>query len=234
MDENGKQATQNPPVYLSFKTLQSAVASLREHGLPNKLDRSAWGSRSGLDQTQILSAFRFLGFVDQQSNTQDSLRGLVGVKENTEEEKKFLASILRDRYSKVFELDLKTATPLQFNEAIGAYGAGGTTRDRSVRFFIKAAKYCGIELSKRLTKAVGTRSAPDSSRAPRRASTASGGDNSSDGPITSAMKTITLPKAGGSLTISGDFNWFQLVGDERELVLSIIDKMAEFESRETK
>jgi hypothetical protein len=48
------------------------------------------------------------------------------------------------------------------------------------------------------------------------------------------MKTITLPKAGGSLTISGDFNWFQLVGEERELVLGIIDKMAAFEGRETK
>jgi hypothetical protein len=88
MEEGGKPSVQNPPVYLSFKTLQSAIASLREHGLPNKLDRSAWGSRSGMDQTQILSAFRFLGFVDQQSNTQEPLRNLVAVKENTEEEKK--------------------------------------------------------------------------------------------------------------------------------------------------
>jgi hypothetical protein len=77
MVENENQAAQNPPVYLSFRTLQSAVASLREHGLPNKLDRSAWGTRSGFDQTQILSAFRFLGFVDQQSNTQKPLRDLV-------------------------------------------------------------------------------------------------------------------------------------------------------------
>ena len=39
------------------------------------------------------------------------------------------------------------------------------------------------------------------------------------------MKTITLTAAGGTLTLNGTFNPFSLVGDERTLVYSIIDKM---------
>jgi hypothetical protein len=236
MGETKDQTPQNPPVYLSFKTFQSSVASLREHGLPSKLDRSVWSTRSGLDQTQILSAFRFLDFVDGQSNTQQRLRDLVATKENSDEEKKILAAILKERYAKVFALDLKSATPLQFNEAIGSYGATGTTRDRSVRFFIKAAKHCGIELSKRLTKAVASRSNSSSTKTANRRARSKSSNRQSNNEGTSqestAMKTVTLPLAGGELTISGNFNWFQLVGDERTLVLGIIDKMVEFENKQ--
>jgi hypothetical protein len=226
-----KETPQNPPVYLSFKTLRSAVAGLREHGLPSKLDRSAWSNRSGFDQTQILSAFRFLGFVDSQSNTQQSLRNLVEAKENSEEEKKILAGILKDRYAKVFDLDLNSATPLQFSEAIGNYGATGTTKDRAIRFFVKAAKHCGISLSKRLTRAVPGRNGPSSTKRAASRQDPAKAEDTPTAPQSAAMKTIKLPKAGGSLTISGDFNWFELVADERELVLGIIDKMAAFENK---
>ena len=44
------------------------------------------------------------------------------------------------------------------------------------------------------------------------------------------MKVIELPQAGGNLTLSGTFNPFELVGSERDLVYSIIDRMQEFEA----
>ncbi len=43
------------------------------------------------------------------------------------------------------------------------------------------------------------------------------------------MKTIQLHTVGGTLTVSGTFNPFGLIGKERELVYSIIDKMNEYE-----
>jgi hypothetical protein len=43
------------------------------------------------------------------------------------------------------------------------------------------------------------------------------------------MKTVTLVGAKGVLTLSGDFSFFDLAGDERELVFTIIDKMKAFE-----
>lgn len=45
------------------------------------------------------------------------------------------------------------------------------------------------------------------------------------------MRTISLPVAKGTLTLSGSFNPFQLIGEERDLVYQIIDKMNEYEQK---
>jgi hypothetical protein len=222
-------------VYLSFKTFQSAIANLRAHGLPNRLDRSAWASRSGMEQGQIYSAFKFLGLIDKLGNTQESLKKLVAVQENSNEEKAILKEILKQRYQKVFALNLETVTPMQFAEAIGSYNAGGSTRDRAIRFFIKAAAHVGIPLSKRLGKGPATtttkRHKPKSNLGDQSSAAVTKGDGDSAG--AQQIKTITLPEVGGSLTVSGTFNAFELTGNERQLVYEIIDKMIEFEKRMT-
>lgn len=214
-------------VYLSFKTFQAALANLRSHGLPSKLDRSAWHSRSGLDQSQILSAFKFLGLIDEAGNVQESLSKLVAAPENSPEEKSILKDILRLRYQKVFALNLQTATPMQFSEAFGSYNATGTTRNRAVRFFVKIGNYAGIELSKRLTRGVRTIGSPkrNGSKARRQPTTEIATDTGQQ------IKTILLPQVGGKLTVSGTFNAFELAGEERQLVYDIIDRMMEFERK---
>ena len=233
--QNGKQET--VPVYLGLKTFQSAIQSLRTHGLPDSLDRTAFGSRSGAEQTQILSAFRFMGLLNDSNKTQESLRALVKAKENTTEEKSILAAILKERYANAFALNLEAATPGQLDKAIGDYGATGATRDRSVRFFLKACEYCGIKMSARLT-----------ARKPRSASSATGNDdeqtaqqntertirrrgrkNEFQPPAASNIKSVSLPNVGGNLTVSGTFNYFDLEGEERDLVLGIIDMLKKFE-----
>jgi hypothetical protein len=234
IDDNGRNGS--VPVYLSFKTFQSAVESLRTHGLPDSLDRTAFGSRSGGEQTQILSAFRFLGLLDENNRTQESLRALVKAEDNTAEEKGVLAALLKERYANAFALNLEAATPAQLDKAIKDYGAGGATIDRSVRFFLKACEHCGIKLSSRLT-----------ARKPRSISTTSaGGDEQGEQPTidrasrkrrkgetqhsaSTHIKTVSLPNAGGTLTISGTFNYFELEGDERELVHAVIDTLKKFE-----
>ena len=73
---NDSGSNEKVPVYLSFKTFQSAIQNLRTHGLPNNIDRSTFDSRSGQEQTQIISAFKFLGLIDENNNTQETLRQL--------------------------------------------------------------------------------------------------------------------------------------------------------------
>lgn len=48
--ENESSARTPGAPYVSFKTFQSGVQSLRTHGLPEKIDRSVWASKSGADQ----------------------------------------------------------------------------------------------------------------------------------------------------------------------------------------
>jgi hypothetical protein len=225
------------PVYLSFKTFQSAIQSLRTHGLPDSLDRTAFGSRSGAEQTQILSAFRFMGLINDSNKTQEPLRTLVKAKENTAEEKTVLAALLRLRYKNAFALNLESATPAQLDKAIGDYGATGATKDRAVRFFIKACEHCEIKLSARLTarKPRSTSGNGNADEQPTQHTERMGRrrrGNETQGPASANIKTVSLPNVGGTLTVSGTFNYFELEGDERELVLGIIDMLKSFEKEQ--
>jgi hypothetical protein len=243
---NDIAASDKVPVYLSFKTFRAAIQNLRTHGLPAAIDRSTFDSRSGQEQTQIISALKFLALIDESNRTQQALRDLKEARENSGEEKALLSELLRQRYAKVFALDLENTTPNALEVAIGEYGATGTTRDRAVRFFIKAAEYAGIKLSTRLTK--GLRSRPptpheslpsdatteadaeknNGSRTPKRRTKKPQGQTNPE-TAGNAMKQIALPKVNGTLSISGTFNPFGLVGNERKLVYKIIDLMTAFE-----
>jgi hypothetical protein len=238
------------PPYLSFTTFRAAVQNLRAHGLPTKLDRTTWGSRSGAEQGQIWGGFRFLDLMDSAGVPSQRLSALVNAVENSDEEKSQIASLLRAYYERVFELNLKTATPKQLDDAMGLYGVTGATRKRAVRFFIKAAMHSGIPLSTRLTSNLRERaiangngeSAAENGETPKsttprtprrttrkRAQIPPGNTGQQTVPNGSAMKTIQLPGVTGSLTISGTFNPFGLMGAERDLVYKIIDMMSEFE-----
>ena len=232
------------PVYLSFVSFRSAVQSLRTHGLPDKVDRTAWQSRSGGEQSQIISAFRFLGLIDGSDNTQPSLKKLVDAQENTEQEKSILSTLLHEKYGKLFELNLKAATPGQVSEAIASYGPTGATRDRAVRFFLKAAYHCGIPLSSRLTAGMRSKDSSDPSdtedgsvpqatprRRRRRASVGEAPEPKDEEISGKAVKTVSLLETGGTLTLSGTFNPFELDGEERKLVYDIIDLMKSYEQK---
>ncbi len=242
------QNDDTPPPYLPFPTFLAAIKSLRDHGLPTKIDKSAFSSRSGTDQRHIMGAFKFLKLIDSDDLPQPLLKSLHDSKPNSEDEKRILGELIKSNYSAVFNsVSLDSATPQQLRDAIGSYGIDGSTRDRAVRFFIKAAEHCNIVLSGRLTRV--TRNRGDAS-----VTTASSGAavttpkvahkkrrgrpprveqpivHNSDAP----MKQISLPIANGTLVLSGSFNPFQLMGEERELVYSIIDKMNEYENKAKK
>ena len=67
--------------YVAFKSFCSAIQSLRIHGLPPTLNRTAWENRSGAEQSQILGALTFLGLINDKGETQETLKQLVGLAE---------------------------------------------------------------------------------------------------------------------------------------------------------
>jgi hypothetical protein len=235
------------PPYLPFATFRAAVQSLRVHGIPDKLERTAWDSRSGGDKVLINSAFQFFGLMDEQGNPQQILKKLTSVEENSDGEKLILKQLIEYAYANVFSLNLRTATIGLIAEAIGKMGVTGATRDRAVRFFIKAAHHSGIVLSSRLTSKMRSRSESDngntrdeieestsatSSVRPCRRRRTPGEivdhRNSNPTPGT-AVRTVSLRGTAGELTLSGTFNAFDLDGAERKLVYDIIDLMKKYE-----
>lgn len=235
-------APQVPPPYLPFATFLSGVQNLRDQGLPDPVDRTAWRTKSGADQSSLMSAFKFLGLINEDGRTQDALRALEAVDGGSEDEKRVLLDVLQARYPAVFALDLKTATPGQLNEAFRSFG-DFSTLSRAVRFFLKAASYCGVAMSPRLATDLRERrgrsgskgsnengttrrrrksrtpEAPPPPPPPPAARTVSG----------DAMKTVTLSDVGGTLTLAATFNTFLLEGEERNLVFKMLDLMSELE-----
>src|SRR5947209_7049600 len=103
-----KNEKQVLPPYVSFRTILSLLDKLKADGIPQRLDRSYWGSfLSGGTGTQVISALRFLGLVDDDDRPTGHLEELVYLDDRSQ----LVAAILRERFEPVFMgIDLTRAT----------------------------------------------------------------------------------------------------------------------------
>ena len=217
--------------YIPFATFTTALSNLKAHGLPMKLDRSVFDSFSGAVQGQVLSAFKFLGLIDEEGGTQADLSALVESDEAGR--KKILKSILPKRYKTVFDLDLTKASPLQVKEAIGEYNVTGATHDRAFRFFLKAAQHAEIAMSSRLTSKTRL-SGPHKKRTSRNGQPETEAKLAESQFVTARdqgeSKTIQL-RTGGSLTLVASVRFVNLDVEDRNFVFELIDKMNGYEQK---
>jgi hypothetical protein len=151
---NDKPGTTSTPVYVPYATFLSALDALKRDGIPGtgKIDKSLWDSQSGAIQGQLLIALRFLGLIDEHNRVLPALPPLVAAA--PEDRKPIIRKLIEGSYSKLLTLDLKTISQGQLEEALRAYGLGGSTLTRAVRFFVKACQETGIPISKRVSEKV--------------------------------------------------------------------------------
>lgn len=220
-------------VYASWTTFLNSLDQLK-NGVPGQIDRTVFPGMAGGIQSQLFSGFKFLGLTGEFGKPTEMMRRLAVADEETR--KALMAEILRDRYAKVFALDLKQATLAQVLQVLGeSYGVGGDTRDRALRFFLAAAEFAGIELSsfiKGAKRTTGPRKgkANGQGKQPRTGSI-SGDDEEEDlvpDPASGTSKTIKL-KSGGTVTVSASLDVFSLKPDDREFVFGLIDKLNAYE-----
>lgn len=138
--------------YISYQTLRSFVGPLKEHVVPNRIDKSLLKNFSGAVQSQLMTALKFLRLIDADSRPTDALKSLVSA-HGTEEWAKTLNTILKDAYPELFVLPLATASPSEFNEAFkAAYPCEGETLRKGVTFFLNAGREAGVGFSPFLSK----------------------------------------------------------------------------------
>jgi hypothetical protein len=156
--DNGKRGTTSTPVYVPYQTFLWALDTLRRDGIPGtgKIDKTIWDKQSGAIQGQLLLGFRFLGLADERNRVTPALPPLVEA--SPEGRKPILKKLIEEKYAKLFELDLATATVGQLDESMRTYGVSGSTLLRAVRFFVKACQESGIPISSRLTEKTKTTS----------------------------------------------------------------------------
>jgi hypothetical protein len=179
---------------------------------------------------------RFMRLIDDKGHPQTPLRALVDDKTR----KQAVAKLIPEAYAALFQkVDLSKASPSSLDDAIKSQNARGATARKAKAFLIKAAQFAGLQVSGHLLK----RSRPSSSSSARVSSATrrtrerenaktepavpiSSNGNSSE-PQMHAV-TAKLPKAGGTLVLSGDFDPFALEGNERDFVYKVADIVRNF------
>jgi hypothetical protein len=221
------------PPYVPYKTLMTFLAHLRAIGIPSHIDKSVMSNMSGGIQSWLRAALKYMDLVTATDTPTKRLEELVMAE--GEQRKALLSKLFADTYAFLDgKVDLKNTTPVKLREAVVAQGAQGETVEKIIAFMIAMAKDAGIPLSKLLTtRAVSVRRPRVKTPAARSTQNdGDGGDDEDDNETdasSAAMKVISLPNAGGTLTLSGNINIFALMGAERDLVFALIDTMRKFE-----
>jgi hypothetical protein len=221
----GKEDKRVAP-YISFKTFQTALDVLSQ-GLPGQLDTSVWPTFSGGVRTQVLSAFKFLGLINDGGHVQESLQRLL---DPNQDRNVVLREILEQSYPKVVNLGQTNASPAQLSEAMRDYGVSGETLEKAERFFLQAAHTTELQVSPLWKKA---RRVPTSERRkarsmkPRKPPLKEDKEPKPEGGIptkTRDLMTVEL-QSGGTVVLGVTVDVTTMSIDDRRFVFDLIDRM---------
>lgn len=131
--------------YLPYKTFRNFLERLAP-GIPTHIDRTTMRSFSGAAQTQLLTALKSLGLINQDETPTAALEPLVQAIASGD--KAGLRSFLAGAYPWLFEdFDLTKATPKSLAARFDGQGVSGDTTRKSIAFFLAAARDAEISLS---------------------------------------------------------------------------------------
>ena len=141
------------PPYVSYRTFRNFIDGL-QLGIPARIDRSYWGERfSGSNGTQLMTALRFLGFIDNSGMSMDQLRQLVSASGSQRSD--ILKQILYSAYDFIADKSVnpQVATYAQLEKAFyNAYNVTGDVARKCIKFFIDLERDAGIPLSPYMIK----------------------------------------------------------------------------------
>lgn len=230
MSATDTQGTWTAP-YAVWKTLQNTIEKMAKEGsIPGRIDRSYLSNLPGGAQSELQTAMKALGLVDDQFHPTDLLERLV---QNEAERPAIVKEILDARYAAVLALS-PSATQAQLEEEFRQkLGVSGSTLRKAVRFFLNAAKYADIPLSPHF-KAPGT--VPAGGARPRQRRTPAGGNDQQQQqqtPPPPPAQTLhpfiqglvsTLPKPGTRLPMKKQEAWFDTARGIFQLLYEIDDE----------
>lgn len=215
-----------PAAYIPFKTFLTAVEAL-EQALPEQIDKSAWSTFSYAIQAHTLSAFKFLGLIDDDGYVQDVLRQLIAEKADRPA---LVGKLLRQSYSNVVALGDQNATTQQLNDAMREHYVAGSLLVKAVRFFLRAADYAELPISplwKTGKKGVATGQAKRTTRKSTRTKRNQDGASDAGTGGEHSVKEVSLP-SGGTVSLSASVDVMKLSAKERKFIFDLIDMMDGF------
>lgn len=235
-----QQEKRHTAPYIPFSTFTSALDNVAANSVPNFIDRHSFPSFSGAAVAGTLSSFRFFGLIDVNGKPEPPLHDLAMDKDGRQ---KNTRALLEKYYSDLIALDLSRTTPSEFDREFSGeqYSVSGDTRVKAKTFFIKAAQFAGIPISKLLLN----KSRSSGPRKPRKPKGETLGnmtptiseqssnvkDQATKG---NALKEIELVDSGKRVWIGTDANLFDIkAGNDLNFVLSLIKLFDKYEKGES-
>ncbi|MCC7001385.1 MAG: DUF5343 domain-containing protein [Gemmatimonadaceae bacterium] len=135
------------PPYLPYKTFTAFLDELKETAVPQQIDPSVMPRFSGTMRTQMRTALRFLGLIEDDGKVNAKMRALVEAR-GTERWKEMFSATFFDAYGEILaNLDMKGGTLHQLKERFRATGVEGSVLIKAVRFFLSAIEETGTKFS---------------------------------------------------------------------------------------
>jgi hypothetical protein len=132
------------PPYISFRTLLNLVERMADQGAPPRIDRTFLSGSEG-GKTQVLAALRALGFIDGDGNVTPKLDQMV---KNPDERSGIIKEWLEENFAEPVRLGSINATQGQLQDAFKTYGVSGDTMRKAIAFYLRAAEFAGVPVSK--------------------------------------------------------------------------------------
>ncbi|MFC1950977.1 hypothetical protein ACFLXN_01030 [Chloroflexota bacterium] len=134
------------PPYVSYRSFCDALAHFRKNGVPKAIVPGSFGdSVAKTAAPALIATLRFLGLILVDDGPTLELNQLV--KANDKKRKTIMKRIVKQNYSTILELDLKTIRPAKLKDAFKKYGAIGSVAEKCATFFSQIALDAGLKLS---------------------------------------------------------------------------------------
>jgi hypothetical protein len=151
------------PPYLPYRTFTGFLDDLKETAVPQRVDNSVMNKLSGSLKTQMRSALKFLGLIDDAGTALPPFHSLVLARGTTEWQDTWTQYFF-DAYSDLIgDLNLDTGTLQQLKDRFKLFGVDGSVLIKSVRFYLGAIEDSGSKFSphfKARGLSVGVKSSP--------------------------------------------------------------------------
>jgi hypothetical protein len=145
MESDEAKGAAKPP-YIAFRTLEDLIQRMSDDGAPPQIDRSYLDNYSGGYGGQVIAALESLDLLEKNGGLKPRLKALI--QGDASERKRLFAEILQERYPRVIELGKINATQQQHEDVFREMGVSGDTLRKAVAFYIKAAQFSGVPLSR--------------------------------------------------------------------------------------
>ncbi len=150
MSDETNETTETPEngftaPYVSWGSFKNLLERMEGDGLPMRIDRSYLSNMAGSTQSHLLKALREFDLIDDNGVPTEALRLLVA---NAESRPERIGELVQRYYPEAISL-ADNATQSMLEETFAnSYGVTGSTRRKSIAFFLAAAKFGEIEVSK--------------------------------------------------------------------------------------